>query len=420
MPKVDEVSMSDKNEMVSVVKPSPDDLCTGKFYINSAGKCTECHNADAFKEAATCLVCRNRFHALCHNSSGVKPDTICTQSFLKLYTPLTGKTGNNADRFGLFCFLCDECVIVVGELNARTKPVHVDMSTQIGTEHTSVSDSQNESGLDIATTDVTQNPKDTVTLDQMKILLSGMKKDILDNVNKVIDSKISSSANQATSTPDLLSENHLTYSAAFKEKGHPSNILSQKNIVLPPEASNIRSTNQLPAIKTSSAEVLILDSPVSHIEDLASVKSIITEALYDTPLVFVNVYLSQKKVTIGFPSNAARRKGKQILMESSAIKKFGFMFTDRMKALPKVTVSNIPAEIFSNISSSELTRENYRIEAKKILLEHILLKNDGIKSFIDQDHSFEIIYINVGERYATGGIKVSPQLHDYMIHIYNY
>ena len=62
-----------------------------------------------------------------------------------------------------------------------------------------------------------------------------------------------------------------------------------------------------------------------------------------------------------------------------------------------------------------MTISEYRSEAKSILHEHILLKNDKIKAFVEAEHLFEVVYINVGEKYATAGVKVAPFLRDYLI-----
>ena len=138
-----------------------------------------------------------------------------------------------------------------------------------------------------------------------------------------------------------------------------------------------------------------------------------TELLFDTPLLALNTsqLSSEKKIVVVFPSSTARDKGKSLLENNETFKRFGFHMTLHKKALPKVTISNIPLDIFDGLDP-DMDTENFRSKCKEVLHEVIPLKNDKLKAYIDQEHVFEVVYTNVGKRYATAGIKVSPQIRD--------
>ena len=164
-----------------------------------------------------------------------------------------------------------------------------------------------------------------------------------------------------------------------------------------------------------SKEVLVLDSPLSS-ADLSSAPDVLSELLFDTRLIAMKTNLldSHKKITLIFPSSSDRLKAKMLIENSDVMKSLGFHITLSQKALPKVTVSNIPSQIFETIDRSGLSTEDFRLQTKKVLLDVIPLKNPRLKHLLDDGHVFEIVYINVGLRYTTAGIKVSPQIRNLM------
>ena len=65
----------------------PDSSSHGMFYIDKSGKCSVCNNDDAYNEAVECFLCEEKFHALCRNTQGIRPDAICVPSFYELFQP---------------------------------------------------------------------------------------------------------------------------------------------------------------------------------------------------------------------------------------------------------------------------------------------------------------------------------------------
>ncbi|XP_063690550.1 uncharacterized protein LOC134823134 [Bolinopsis microptera] len=155
-------------------------------------------------------------------------------------------------------------------------------------------------------------------------------------------------------------------------------------------------------IGKESKEILVLDSPLPS-ADISSAPDVLSELLYDTRLIAMKTSLldSHKKITLVFPSSSDRLKAKSLIENSDVIKLLGFHITLSQKALPKVTVSNIPSQIFETIDRSGLPAEDFRLQTKKALLDIIPLKNPGLKHLLDNEHFFEIVYINVGLRFSS-------------------
>ena len=178
-----------------------------------------------------------------------------------------------------------------------------------------------------------------------------------------------------------------------------------------PEPKKASTFNPVPNDHSNDKELLVLESPPPNV-DLGAAPQVLSELLYDTRLLAMktNLLQSQRKITLVFPSLADREKGKGRIESSERMKGFGFLLTSSKKALPKITVSNIPLQLLDGINLSALSIEDFRSQSKTALLDVIPLKNPGLKHLMDDGHVFEIVYISKGHNYITAGIKVSPQI----------
>ena len=93
----------------------------GLCLLNADGECTTCGKS-AINSFVTCFMCQDKFHAVgCSTSS-----SICNQSYLLLFKPLSEKTGVNAARPGNFLFSCDSCLT---KYEQEQSMVHADKFT---------------------------------------------------------------------------------------------------------------------------------------------------------------------------------------------------------------------------------------------------------------------------------------------------
>ena len=78
--------------------------------IDSSGICSSCHDASALKTALFCLMCNNKFHAVCTNADGDKSgnEVICARTFYGSF--IKASTGVYSNRPGNFVFICDCCM----------------------------------------------------------------------------------------------------------------------------------------------------------------------------------------------------------------------------------------------------------------------------------------------------------------------
>ena len=364
--------------------------------LNEKGDCTFCDYVDVQKEAVTCFCCKTVFHALCKDVKGaIDPNNFCTKTFV--LTHFIPRTENSSKRPGNFLFQCDFCVTC--QEQDSVADTHNEILYSKGKISNPESDTQQKN----------VNVCDASLLkDVISDSISNLKSDILESVNKLIDSKFQNpptNVDASSPTTQISNDNVHSYASATKSP----NLVKDDTVT----ASVIPGIKYNPS--ASNPEVLVLRSDLTKEEiDYKSVQNTITEALFKIPVSFVNINRSEKKILIGFPYVSAREQGKNIISQCSTIKDNNFEISEPKKLCPKVTISNIPSEIFQNLQQS-LSAIDYRIKAKNILREHILLKNDVIKHQVEDNHVFDIVYINVGERYATAGVKVSKSLREFLI-----
>ena len=439
VPKEDNDNMTSKTASKISLKV-PNSTVTTPL-INSKGQCMKCKfSTNIIHESICCFGCNKSFHATCKNKRNIlEPTAICTKTFLGDVRPVIAKYGNNSSRWGSFRYFCNDCDLALKQLqsisNESGKSL-MSLSDKINesmSKENSVTNNMSESVASVSAGNFIDNTpqqiatqpeitKSQVTLSSLDsqcltTFLTDMKSDILKSVGELIDQKFTSCSSSNTDfsnneevqvEDDSVSNNNVTdvnsYATVVQHDSQDAHQI----------AGNITTTSVKIASKIAT-EALILDNP-SHPPTLQSVLATITEALFDTPLVFINDkhYVTDKKLTIGFPTKSSKDRAKSILSQCVSMLTYGFMFSDRIKSLPKITVSNIPVDIFSNINEN-LSTEEFRNQAKVTLLTHIMLKNHFVKDFTENGHVFDVVYINVGERYATAGIKASPQIYNYLM-----
>ena len=349
-------------------------------------------------ESIHCNLCNELFHVACIHKNGVQlKDSICTTEFRDIVRPMI----SNNVRWGHFMFMCESCYdFVQSAQSLKDNP----KSALTGVENMSQSDEKSN--------DQTDPP----LLLKVETLIKENNKSLLDSFREEMHSIIldklalcpaynektsdySSNDGNTTSRPSSALSSYSSFSAAVTGD------------VSSPEPKKTSTFSLAPSDHGSKdKEILVLDSPPPNV-DVTAAPKVLSELLYDTRILAMktNLLQSQRKITLVFPSSADREKGKNLIESCDQMKGFGFLLTLPKKALPKITVSNIPLQLLDGMDPS-LPIEDFRSQAKNALLEVIPLKNPGLKHLIDDGHVFEIVYVNKGHNYITAGIKVSPQI----------
>ena len=362
------------------------------------GTCKQCKSTNMVHESIHCNLCHELFHVACIHKNVVQlKDSICTTEFRDIVRPMI----SNNVRWGHFMFMCESCYdFIQSARSLKDNP------------KSALSEVENMSHPDQQSNEQTDPP----LLLKVETLIKENNKSLLDSfreeMHSIILDKLALSPADNEKTSDYSSNDGNTTS-------RPSSALSSYSSfsaavtgdVSPPEPKKTSTFSLAPSDHGSKdKEILVLDSPPPNV-DVTAAPKVLSELLYDTRILAMktNLLQSQRKITLVFPSFADREKGKNLIESCDQMRGFGFLLTLPKKALPKITVSNIPLELLDGINSS-LPIDDFRSQAKNALLEVIPLKNPGLKHLIDDGHVFEIVYVNKGHNYITAGIKVSPQI----------
>ena len=354
------------------------------------GCCARCKNNNAIEESITCNICENMFHAHCRDTRGTPLNTsICTKTFVDSFRPVSTKYGSNSERWGNFVFICGDCTKNLKSLSRKKITV---LNKQVQCEPcTEVSNETNDT------------PTDT-TLDGMKSIILSMKEDIIQHVTNLIDSKLATHTVEkctndidSKSIPVVLPH---TYATVVNDcDANPSNV-----------ANNNVANNK--DNKFNSDDVIVLNTDSQNVDYPNIVKSI-GNKLTSVPIDFLKEKQSHGKIVIGFPSAEVKEKGKELLATCPEIATNGFVVNDAKKMMPKITVTNIPNDIASDIIKlkQSSSASEYNQNLKSIFYQRIIEKNHDIAQKIDRGNQiFDIVYVNVGKDYSTLGIKVSLEL----------
>lgn len=377
--------------------------------INDFGACSKCTDETALDYCATCHICKQQFHAACLDTKGShSPEAICSRSFYNMFKQVSVKYGANASRWGNICFICDACNI---SLNKNIQCSTDENSSQTESFYTDCSYSDGNVCVDIPATTAESS------IDQMKVLLEGMKDDILLNVNRLIDEKMAPhiSAHTPTQNPTNVNAPVIqspgtapTFSDVVAQNAPPP-IRTKVN-------SSIESADEIPLHDpTVCNDVIVLTSSNSEI-DFNLVEKAIENDLKNIPVNFIEIKRQSCKILVGFPTSLDKNAGTEKLSTCSTIQAYGFAINEPKKMLPKVTLSNVPSYLISHIPKN-IPKDDYRQKVKDHLKSLLMNKNSDLQEKIESIEScvFEIVYVNVGQNYVTLGIKVSPSLRNFMI-----
>ena len=379
-------------------KPKPKDNTSRKKTVVlprfDDGICKQCKSTNMVHESIHCNLCNELFHVACFHKNGVQlKDSICTTEFRDIVRPMI----SNNVRWGHFMFMCENCYDFIQSARSP-KPVLSEVEDVLQSDQQS-NDQSDPPLLHKVEALIKENNKsllDSFREEMHSIIVDKLALSPADNENT---SDYSSNDDNTTSRPSSALSSYSSFSAAVTKNSSS------------PESKKMSTFSLAPSDHGSKdKELLVLDSPPPNV-DLSTAPRVLSELLYDTRLLAMktNLLQSQRKITLVFPSSADREKSKNLIESCDQMKEFGFLLSLPKKALPKITVSNIPLQLLEGINSS-LPIEDFRSQAKNALFDVIPLKNPGLKLLIDDGHVFEIVYVNKGHNYITAGIKVSPQI----------
>ena len=185
-----------------------------------------------------------------------------------------------------------------------------------------------------------------------------------------------------------------------------NNLINTNNVCNSNVTKQFLSPKHLLAPNNVSEEVVIVAS-TNDDHSLTDMHETVTEVLDNIPVSFVRVNDITKKITIGFPNKNIQRQGEFKLKNAELLKADGITVSQPKKMLPKLTITNIPTDIFTGI---DIEDTNNREDVKSILKTHILKKNAYAQELVDLNHTLDVVYINANnnERFCTSAIKVSP------------
>lgn len=397
----------------------------------SNGCCARCKNENAIEESITCNLCNNIFHAFCKDNLGNQvSSSVCTKTFYDAFRPVSAKYGVNAERWGNFLFICEDCSTTFKSFAKKKKcdfkNKQIQCEPYLEDRSTSIQDFSSTS-LDVVESTAETNPQNAtldsnaITLTDIKTLMSTMKEDILGCVSNIMDERFNMNIHETpkiTSTNSLDLKTNVTEDSnadcTYANKLKPLNPTSKTPLKIPHLAVN-NELNELSQSDKSSIDteyVIVLETDTCDV-DFPRVVQCIGDQLMTVPMNFLKEKHYRGRIIIGFPTNNDKEKAKSLLSSCPEIISNGFVVNDAKKMLPKLTVTNIPnyvaSELSKNIQSS--SSYDYRQNIKKHFFDKIMEKNTDISEAIRNGDSFEIIYVNVGKEYSSIGIKVSPKLH---------
>lgn len=242
----------------------------------------------------------------------------------------------------------------------------------------------------------------TESLGDYQTKIETLKTDILQSVGSTIDQKLSA----------LLSSwnvnNHVSQSSYHASSTPPSSSTSS-SARYPPDAT----------------EVIVISLPSEPAKKTTTCEKI-SENLADVQVKFMN--FTEDKVVIGFPNADEKKKGiantTQLAAEETEV-----TVTPSEKSLPKLTVRNVPKNIFGemdlsaveadlSVPANKLKMEQLRDQQKAKIIELILKKNPGVKTLVDAGHTLQVVFIQCDRalrKYYTFALKVSPAIRNQLI-----
>ena len=449
-------------------KPTSDSKCSKKIVpprLNSNGTCNKCKSIKHVEEMITCNVCNISFHALCKdNGNKASADAICTKTFLREARPVINKFGVNSSRWGNFMFVCNHCAKSIRSLTAS--PANADPVKDVAqTDETVQIDTLSQD------TNSNTNAKDmvasvsAVVTRNVQTMISSLKEDILSNVKECIAEKLHSAltissplsstlARQrvpsnnsistlcseelpsfSTTSGDSLpsqarrssieftgSENSIpnsSYADVLKDKSDSDDSLKVMRQQMTTPYSNRAGAPIQENAKTTSNEddcILVLKASNEDV-DLSKAEEQVNSMFRNVPTNSIKNSTKSRKIVMVFPSEIDKENGRKALEAHPDVKNNNMTVSDAKKMFPKITVTNIPNYLISDILSDKTLdvpgkREKLRSYIEKLFME----KNAHVQDLVsNHGRTFQIVYVNSGDNYTTVGIKVSPDMRHFLI-----
>ena len=438
--------------------------------FNVHGKCAKCQSNNFVDESITCNICSTSFHALCKDKrTKACSEAICTRTFLNNFRPVMAKHDSHSNRWGNFWFVCAQCKQSIKSPKASPKatprkddviqPDQIISADSLQDRNTNNQDSDSFMIASVSSI-VTKN---------VQSILSSFKEELLTSVDECMSQKLQStlSINSPFSSTlirqrvpsragtvcsedlsSLSGDNLLTsassssivmsssdeqsdtpYRAALQKPTAMSTKPSLTDRCLTPMNSNgpdltvkdcpphtpVPDHSPVPDHEKSVDHVIVLkveDNAVS----LDEAEKISGEALKNTRLNFLETHSKTGKIVVSFPSVVDKEKGLAALANSADVSQSKITVNEARKMFPKVTVTNIPNNIISHITSDKNALPDLRERLKSFLESKFLEKNETVQKMVkSQNKTFKIVYVKTGRNYTTVGIKVSPVIRNFLV-----
>ena len=354
------------------------------------------------------------------------------------------------------------------DLGVNTDPAEVD---QAPISATLIADDEDRAELE------RQEELITEVIDQVQTVLKGFENGILSRVDSMLDEKLSSSCNLFNTVnirraptpssssgissivsfdPDLASSEHSistplpapfyssVLTSASKEFLQPSSKkpadastksatereieLMRHNTELDNESMprNTEKDSLVNSPKPDKSENMPQEEDSSHIlvlsaqndtVNLHKAEEKLNNLFKNVPINHIKNNINSKKIVMIFPSAKAKEKGRKVLEQHPDVLNKGLNLSDARKMFPKITVTNIPNYLVEDILSKDNLDVPTRREKLRERLELMFLeKNEHVQNLV-QNHgrTFRIIFVNPGQNFITVGIKVSPDIRNFLI-----
>ncbi|KAL5253911.1 hypothetical protein ACHWQZ_G013614 [Mnemiopsis leidyi] len=452
-----------KQKKVKAQKPG--DFVAPKFdIIDNTHCCVKCKKGNHLTDSIVCQLCNSSFHALCKSKAGgtVDNSAICTPTFLTSVRPVIAKYGTNANRWGNFMFVCAKCNDhLKAFMNSKTSTRRT-ADSGVNTEPTENIHASKTPNMLLSSDEEDKTGKHekliTEVIDQVQVILKGFENGFLSRVDTMLDEKLSTKSSDSSysltsrraptpssssgvssissfepdlnyehsfSTPHIvpgysnvlrmttpskaalqpsLKENAVTTKSATEKKIESM----RKNIV---DESSLQK-NSISNVTEDSQNIIVLRMDKTNRSNLIDTKQSASKILKSVPVINMKENVRDNKLVIQLPSSKDKQLAKELLSKSSMVQTSNILVDDTKKMLPKITVANIPNYILTDIkpnSNMSILNSQTREKIKSVLKQGFMDKNEKLRKLVvEENKTFDIVFVKTGYNYTTAGIKVSP------------
>ncbi|KAL5249258.1 hypothetical protein ACHWQZ_G018198 [Mnemiopsis leidyi] len=201
-----------------------------------------------------------------------------------------------------------------------------------------------------------------------------------------------------------LKENAVTTKSATEKKIESM----RKNIV---DESSLQK-NSISNVTEDSQNIIVLRMDKTNRSNLIDTKQSASKILKSVPVINMKENVRDNKLVIQLPSSKDKQLAKELLSKSSMVQTSNILVDDTKKMLPKITVANIPNYILTDIkpnSNMSILNSQTREKIKSVLKQGFMDKNEKLRKLVvEENKTFDIVFVKTGYNYTTAGIKVSP------------